>query len=84
MCMSQLHRVLRTPIDQQVEVADVVGTVHRVSLLALDGPAPKPGDWLLVHSGYAFDRVDRAEAESLAGELRNAMRLAARETGDQP
>jgi hydrogenase maturation factor len=48
------------------------GTVHRVSLLALDGAPPVVGDWLVVHSGYAIDRVESAEAEAVAAELRRA------------
>jgi hydrogenase expression/formation protein HypC len=50
-------------------VADVDGAVHRVSLLALDGPVPGPGEWLIVHSGYAIDRVDAADAEAIVAEL---------------
>jgi hydrogenase maturation factor len=52
-----------------VEVEDLDGTVHRVSLLALDGPPPTPGEWLVVHSGYALDRVDTTSAEAVATEL---------------
>ncbi|MDE3085205.1 MAG: HypC/HybG/HupF family hydrogenase formation chaperone [Acidobacteriota bacterium] len=68
--MSRLHRVLRAPIAGAVEVADTDGVRHRVSLLALDGPQPRPGDWLVVHSGYAIDRADKAEAEAVAAEIR--------------
>ena len=70
MCVSRLHRVLRSVDDGAVEVEDVNGTVHHVSLLALDGPPPAPGEWLVVHSGYALDRVDADEAEAVAAELR--------------
>ena len=43
MCMSRLHRVVAEG-DGTVDVEDVDGTVHRVSLLALDGPPPaSPG-----------------------------------------
>ena len=68
--MSRLHRVLGAPVDGAVDVADIDGARHRVSLLALDGPQPRPGDWLVVHSGYAIDRADRAEAEAVAAEIR--------------
>jgi hydrogenase maturation factor len=71
MCVSRLHRVVAEG-DGSVEVADLDGTVHRVSLLALDGPPPVTGDWLVVHSGYAIDRVDATEAEAVASELRGA------------
>lgn len=69
MCMSRLHRVVRGAGPDAVDVEDLDGTVHRVSLLALDGPSPTPGEWLVVHSGYALDRVDTTEAEAVAAEL---------------
>jgi len=71
MCVSRLHRVV-TEGGDSVEVEDVDGVVHRVSLLALDGPPPVAGEWLVVHSGYAIDRVDTAEAEAVEAELRHA------------
>lgn len=71
MCMSRLHRVVGQG-DGVVDVEDMDGAVHRVSLLALDGPVPAVGDWLVVHSGYAIDRVDGAEAEAVAADLRRA------------
>jgi hydrogenase maturation factor len=66
--MSRLHRVVGEG-EGVVDVEDLDGTVHRVSLLALDGPVPAVGDWLVVHSGYAIDRVEAAEAEAVAAEL---------------
>jgi hydrogenase maturation factor len=72
MCMSRLHQVVGTPVQGAVDVADIDGVVHRASLLALEGPEPARGDWLVVHSGYAIDRVERAEAEAVADELRCA------------
>ncbi|MGO9560328.1 MAG: HypC/HybG/HupF family hydrogenase formation chaperone [Acidimicrobiales bacterium] len=79
--MSRLHQVLRTAAPGAVDVEDLDGAVHRVSLLALDGPPPLPGQWLVVHSGYAIDRVDAAEAESVAAQVRQAMRSVAATDG---
>jgi len=79
--MSRLHRVLREAGPGAVEVESVDGTVHRVSLLALDGPDPTPGEWLVVHSGYAIDRVDAVDAEAVASELRLSAASTARSTG---
>ena len=70
MCMSRLHRVVGQG-EGVVDVEDLEG-LHRVSLLALDGPAPAVGDWLVVHSGYAIDRAEAAEAEAVAADLRRA------------
>ena len=79
MCMSRLHRVMRSAGPGSVDVEDVNGTVHRVSLLALDGPAPAEGEWLVVHSGYAIDRVEAADAEAVATEIRLSAASTARD-----
>lgn len=72
MCVSRLRRVLRQGGAGVAYVEDLDGRVEAVSLIALDPPPPKPGEWLVVHSGYALARVDRADAEAVAAEVRSA------------
>ncbi len=55
-----------------VEVEDVDRARTRASLLAFDGPAPAPGDWVCVHSGYVIDRLDTNEAAAAVEEIRLA------------
>jgi len=69
MCVSRLHRVVAAPVSGWIEVDDVDGGRHRVSLLAYDGPPPAPGDWVVVHSGYALGPAEAAEAEAVMAEL---------------
>ena len=45
----------------RVDVAGVVRTVN-VGLLDLDGGAAEPGDWVLIHVGFALSKVDELEA----------------------
>ena len=78
MCVSRLHRVVAVGGDERVTVVDLDGRELEVSLLVLDGGTPSVGEWLVVHSGYALDRVDAHEAESIADEI-CATRQAARE-----
>ncbi len=78
--MSRLHRVVRSFEPGSVEVEDIDGTLRRVSLLAFDGPPPQPGEWLVVHSGYALDRVDAGEAEAVAAELQRGINAGDAET----
>ncbi len=73
MCMSRLHRVVRAAADGAVEVQDLDGVRHRVSLLALDGPPPAEGEWLVVHAGYAINRVDAGEAAAITAEVQRAV-----------
>jgi hydrogenase expression/formation protein HypC len=45
----------------RVDVAGVVRTVN-VGLLDRDGDAAAPGDWVLIHVGFALSKVDEDEA----------------------
>jgi hydrogenase expression/formation protein HypC len=67
--MSRLHRVIDVGKEGHVSVIDLEGREHVVSLLALDGDVPTVGEWLVVHSGYAIDRVDASEAQLVADEI---------------
>ena len=45
----------------QVDVAGVKRKVN-IGLLDEDGEAAQPGDWVLIHVGFAISKVDEAEA----------------------
>lgn len=47
-----------------VEVAGVRRTanVELLDGLATDGEGVRPGDWVLIHVGFALSRIDEAEA----------------------
>jgi hydrogenase expression/formation protein HypC len=45
----------------EVEIAGVRRTIN-VGLLDVDGGGAQPGDWVLVHVGFAMSKVDEAEA----------------------
>jgi hydrogenase expression/formation protein HypC len=47
----------------KVEVAGVRRNVN-VGLLDGDGDGPQPGDWVLIHVGFAISRVDEEEAQA--------------------
>jgi hydrogenase expression/formation protein HypC len=47
----------------KVDVAGVVRNVN-VGLLDLDGDSAKPGDWVLIHVGFALSKVDEEEAQA--------------------
>ena len=46
----------------QLALVDVVGAQRRVNVGMLDKP-PSPGDWLLIHMGFALEIIDAAQAE---------------------
>ena len=48
----------------KVDVAGVKRTVNIGLLDADDGGAPAPGDWVLIHVGFAISKVDEEEAHA--------------------
>lgn len=69
MCLSRLHRVVTVDQPGTAVVEEVGGRRERVSLLPLDGPTPQPGEWLIVHAGYAIGRLDDDEAQLVLADL---------------
>jgi hydrogenase expression/formation protein HypC len=47
----------------RVDVAGVVRTVN-IGLLDVDGRGVGPGDWVLIHVGFAISQVDEGEARA--------------------
>ena len=53
--------------EDQLALVDVQGARRRVNIGILDAP-PHPGDWILIHMGFAMEVVDEDEAKAaLAG-----------------
>ncbi len=67
MCLAIPGQVIEVVDDAnrlaQVDVAGVKRTVN-VALLDSDGELAKPGDWVLIHVGFAISKVDEEEALS--------------------
>ena len=74
MCVSCLGHVLECDGPKRVLVEHVNGLITRASLLALDGPPPDPGEWVVVHSGYVIDRLATADALRAVAEIRRGER----------
>jgi hydrogenase expression/formation protein HypC len=54
--------------NDQLVVLDVAGGRRTVNVAMLEAP-PALGDWLVVHAGFALQRVDEAEAERALASL---------------
>jgi hydrogenase maturation protein HypF len=52
----------------QLALVDVAGAERKVNIGMLEDQALEPGDWVLIHMGFAVERVDSAGAdEAMAG-----------------
>ena len=52
-------------IDEREELAlvDVLGVRRKVNVFLLQDDPPRPGDWVLVHVGFALSKIGAAQAE---------------------
>jgi hydrogenase expression/formation protein HypC len=65
MCLAIPGQIMEVVDDAnrlaQVDVAGVKRTIN-IGLLDEDGSGAAPGDWVLIHVGFALSKVDEAEA----------------------
>jgi hydrogenase expression/formation protein HypC len=65
MCLAIPGQILEVvdPVNHlaRVDVAGVRRNVN-IGLLGADGAGPGPGDWVLIHVGFAISQVDEDEA----------------------
>lgn len=65
-CLAIPGQVLEV-VDEQNRLArvDVAGVVRNVNVSLLDdGEGARPGDWVLIHVGFAMSKVDEGEAQA--------------------
>ena len=66
MCLGLPGRVVELVPGSDLARVDVAGVVRDINLELLDGPFA-PGDYILVHSGFALERMSADEAHDALG-----------------
>jgi hydrogenase expression/formation protein HypC len=51
-------------VDKQYAWVDVGGARRRVNVALLSEDGPRPGEWVLIHVGFALARIDEEEAQA--------------------
>lgn len=84
MCLGIPGRVVEIVpgFADQLALVDVMGAQRRVNVGMLDA-APEPGDWVLIHMGFAVEVVDAAGAETAMAGLELMGRSRDREPADR-
>lgn len=63
MCLGIPARIVElVATNDQLAMADVAGTARPVNLGMLDEGGVQPGDWVLLHMGFAMSVIDEREA----------------------
>jgi hydrogenase expression/formation protein HypC len=63
MCLGLPGRVVELRPGSDLARVDVAGVVRDINLELLDGPF-EPGDFILVHSGFALERMSADDAHA--------------------
>jgi hydrogenase expression/formation protein HypC len=71
MCLAIPSKVVE--IKDNMGTIDVAGVQREASLLLLE--APQVGDWVIVHAGFAIQKIDEATAQESLRYLREAAQL---------
>jgi hydrogenase expression/formation protein HypC len=61
MCLGLAGRVVSSTAEPDVADVDVAGAVRPINISLLDGPV-EIGQWILIHSGFALERMTAEEA----------------------
>ncbi len=72
MCLAMPVLVLELTSDDQA-IVDLGGVRRRVSLALVD--AVQAGDYVILHAGYALQKLDREEADRTLGLFADLARL---------
>jgi len=71
MCLAIPSRVIK--IENDMAVIDVDGVRREASLLLLEDP--QVGDWVIVHAGFAIQKIDEIAARESLDILRETAAL---------
>jgi len=71
MCLAIPGQVLALdPAGGDLATVEVVGVKRPVNIALLQAEGVRPGDWVLIHVGFAMTRIDEAEAHATLEALR--------------
>jgi hydrogenase expression/formation protein HypC len=80
MCLAIPGRIVAfDDAERHLAVVDVSGVRRKVNVDLLQDEPPVPGDWVLIHVGFAMSRISEAHAQeqlrllAMLGEDRQAM-----------
>ncbi|WP_372442893.1 HypC/HybG/HupF family hydrogenase formation chaperone [Actinomadura barringtoniae] len=52
------------PDQPDLATVDVSGVRRKINIGLLEGDALAPGDWILIHVGFALSKIDESEAKA--------------------
>lgn len=70
MCLGIPGQIIELNSANESAVVDVLGAHKQISTAMLDkADRLRPGDWVVVHMGFAMETIEADEAKAVLGEL---------------
>jgi hydrogenase expression/formation protein HypC len=71
MCLAIPGQIIEvSPDNRDSALVDVVGVRRRIDLALLRDDMPVPGDWVLIHVGFAMSKISEQDAADQMNTLR--------------
>jgi hydrogenase expression/formation protein HypC len=71
MCLAIPGKIVEISSDNQTSaIVDVVGVRRKIDLGLLQDDKPVPGDWVLIHVGFAMSKISEQDAADQMSTLR--------------
>jgi hydrogenase expression/formation protein HypC len=64
MCLAIPGQIVRLIPDSDLATADVSGVKRNINIGLVSQEGIAPGDWVLIHVGFAISKVDEQEART--------------------
>jgi len=61
-CLAIPGKILELLPDHPLALVDVAGVRRKVDLALLADEDPRPGDWVLIHVGFALSKISEQDA----------------------
>jgi hydrogenase expression/formation protein HypC len=63
MCLAIPGQIVEiTPGDEHCAIVDIVGVRRRVDIRLVEDEFTAPGDWVLIHVGFAMSKISEEDA----------------------
>ncbi len=63
MCLGIPMRIVSIDRDQKLAQADALGVTRTISIAMMEDA--KEGDWVMVHTGFALEKLEYMEAQEI-------------------
>jgi len=73
MCLAVPGKIVKIEDDQKHAIVDFGGARRRVNIMLV--PEVKEGDYVIVHAGFAIQKMSKSDAKEILEDLNEIMKL---------